>query len=91
MGGKMPRYLSLHTTACLTRQGAEQLLAQLAAAGPFTLVRAGVNMVEGKILCEFEAANREAVVGWMEQNRFHFDWVWRVEWEWADGKLQAAG
>jgi hypothetical protein len=35
----MPRYISLHTLACLTRQGAEQLTARLAAADRVTICR----------------------------------------------------
>jgi hypothetical protein len=35
----MPRYISLHTLACLTRQGAEQLTARLAAADLVTMRR----------------------------------------------------
>ena len=44
----MPRYISLHTLACLTRQGAEQLTARLAAAERVTARRVQLNMIEGK-------------------------------------------
>ncbi len=83
----MPRYLSLHTLACLTRQGAEQLGKQLEGAGAFKLQRLSVNMTEGKMLVELEAEGREAIEGWFQQQKFHSDWLLRVEWEWKDGKL----
>src|SRR5262249_59794727 len=57
-GDDMARYLSLHTLACLTRQGAEELTARLAAATRVTTRRVLVNMVEGKMLVEFQASDR---------------------------------
>ena len=51
----MPRYLSLHTLACLTRQGAEELAARLHAAQGIVARRVLLNMIEGKMLIEFEA------------------------------------
>lgn len=86
----MPRYLSLHTLACLTRQGAEQLVRQLSAAPAFTLRRVLVNMTEGKMLVEYEAADRESVARWFEQQKFHHDWLLRVELESREGRLEAA-
>ena len=83
----MPRYLSLHTLACLTRQGAEELAARLAAATGVAVRRVLVNMVEGKMLVEFEAADRLALEGWFEQEGFHYDWILRVDYESKGGRL----
>ena len=83
----MARYLSLHTLACLTRQGAEELAARLAAATGVTARRVLVNMVEGKMLVEFEAADRPALERWFEQEGFHYDWILRVEFESEGGRL----
>lgn len=87
----MARYLSLHTLACLTRQGAEQLAGRLASAEAFALRQVLVNMTEGKMLVEYEAPGREAIERWFEQEKFHHDWLLRMELEWKDGKLEAAG
>ena len=57
----MPRYISLHTLACLTRQGAEHLTMRLAAADRVTMRRVQINMIEGKMLVEFEAADRDTL------------------------------
>ena len=92
MGGEMARYLMQSTLACLTRQGAEQLATALHAAGcsgEVTTRRVMVNMVEGKLLGEFDAPNREALDGWLAAQKFHFDWVLRVEYETVEGKLAA--
>ena len=87
----MPRYVSMHTLACLTRQGAEQLSARLAAAAGVTARRVQVNMLEGKMLVEFEAASREALEQWFKTEGFHYDWVLRIEFESRNGKLEPAG
>ena len=83
----MPRYLSLHTLACLTRQGAEQLTGTLVAATAVTARRIQVNLVQGKMLIEFEAADRETLEAWLAAQAFHYDWLMRVELELIESKL----
>jgi len=83
----MPRYLSLHTLACMTRQGAELLTERLVAATGVTARRIQVNLVQGKMLIEFEAADRETLEAWLAAQGFHYNWVMRVELELIDNKL----
>jgi hypothetical protein len=88
----MPRYISQHTLACLTRQGAEELSRRLGGAGEprgqVSAERVLFNMQEGKMLVEFEAPSREELEKWLAQKKFHFDWLLRVELEAAkDGSL----
>jgi hypothetical protein len=86
----MPRYLSQHSLACLTRQGAEQLSKRLHAATAVSTKRVLVNMQEGKMLVEFDAAGREELERWLAAEKFHFDWLLRIELQSAaDGTLQA--
>lgn len=61
----MPRYLSSHTLACLTRQGAQELTKKLWMSDSGQPQRAVVNLTEGKMFVEFEAANREAAAVWL--------------------------
>ena len=85
----MPRYLSQHTLACLTRQGAEELSKRMLGAAPVTALRVLVNMHEGKMLVEFDAPGREELEKWLALEKFHFDWLLRVELEsTAGGSLQ---
>ena len=84
----MPRYLSVHTLACLTRQGAEQLAMRLASAGVMTR-RVQVDLFQGKMLIEFEAADRGMLEAWLAAEGFHYDWIMRVELELEQGKLTA--
>ncbi|MGB0036483.1 MAG: hypothetical protein WBP79_13520 [Candidatus Acidiferrales bacterium] len=84
----MPRYLSQHTLACLTRQGAEELTRRLIGAKQVTARRVLVNMQEGKMVVEFDAPGREELEKWLTSEKFHFDWLLRVELESSDGGLR---
>ncbi len=81
----MPRYISQHTLACLTRQGAEELARRLHAGTPVAARRVLVNMQEGKMLVEFDAPGREELEKWLAAEKFHFDWLLRVEFESVSG------
>jgi hypothetical protein len=85
----MALYISQHTLACLTRQGAEELTRRLQGAQAVKARRVLVNMQEGKMLVEFEAASREELEKWLATEKFHFDWVLRIEFESANGALRA--
>lgn len=86
----MARYISQHTLACLTRQGAEKLSKQVHAGSTVAARRVLVNMQEGKMLVEFEAPDREALEQWLAKEQFHFDWLLRVELESSgDGALRS--
>lgn len=84
----MPRYLSLHTLACLTRQGATQLTERIFSSGRVKARRVQVNMMEGKMLVEFEASDRAALQAWLEAEGLHYEWLMRVEFESESGVLQ---
>lgn len=85
----MPRYISSHTLACLTRQGAEELAARLSAATAVRARRVLLNLVEGKMLVEFDAPSRESLEKWLADEGFHHDWLLRVELESTEGRLTA--
>ena len=85
----MPRYLSQHTLACLTRQGAEDISRRLLGGEPVLARRVVFNMQEGKMLAEFDAPGREELEKWLAAGKFHFDWLLRIELEAAaDGSLR---
>ena len=84
----MPRYLTQHTLACLTRQGAEVLAQRMQSGATARAERVLVNMFEGKMFVEFRVDSREALEAWLKAEGMHFDWLLRIEWETRDGKLQ---
>jgi hypothetical protein len=86
-GAVMPLYLSQHTLACLTRQGAEALMRRMQAGHAAKAERVMVNMLEGKMFAEFRADSREALEAWLKTEGMHFDWLLRIEWESREGQL----
>jgi len=86
----MPRYLTQHTLACLTRQGAEALAQRMQSGEGARAERVLVNMVEGKLFGEFRAESREGLEAWLKKEGMHYDWAVRIEWETRDGKLAPA-
>jgi len=89
-GVRMARYLTQHTLACLTRQGAEALAQRLQAGGSARAERVLVNMLEGKMFVEFRADSRENLEAWLKTEGMHFDFLVRIEWELQGDKLQIA-
>jgi hypothetical protein len=88
----MPRYLSQHTLACLTRQGAEEISRRLLSAQPLAARRVVFNMQEGKMLAEFDAPDRDALEKFLAAGKYHFDWLLRLELEAdPDGSLKPVG
>ena len=83
----MPRYLSLHTLACLTRQGAAQLTERIFSAAEVKARRVQVNLLEGKMIVEFEASDRDTLLAWFEAEGFHYEWLMRIEFESESGTL----
>ena len=84
----MPLYLSQHTLACLTRQGAEALAQRFQSAAAVKTERILVNMLEGRMFCEFRAESREALEAWLKAEGMHFNWLVRIEWETSGGPLR---
>jgi hypothetical protein len=78
----MPRYFSLHTIACLTRQQLNQLVEDLRRDETVTCVRFVADTVEGRLLCEFDAPNRELVEAFLTIHSMHPHWILRAENEW---------
>ena len=87
----MARYISQHTLACLTRQGAEQLARRLHDGKQVTARRVLVNMQEGKMLVEFEAPGRQELENWLAAEKVHFDWLLRIEFESSGSGLERLG
>jgi hypothetical protein len=84
----MPRYVTLHSLACLTRQGADSIAAKLFAATEVRARRVQVDMLEGRMLVEFEAASRQRLEAWLQREKFHFDLLLRIEYESCSGPLE---
>jgi hypothetical protein len=78
----MPRYISQHTIACLTRQALQALIEELKRNGSVKCVRFVSDSLEGKLLCEVEAPNRESLEAFLLAHNMRPQWIMRVEQEW---------
>ena len=85
----MPRFLSQHTLACMTRQGAAELVRQIHAATQVKEKRVLLNLQEGRMLIEIEAPDRAELEKWFTALKLHFDWILRIEFESSDGDLHS--
>jgi hypothetical protein len=77
----MPRYLTRHNIACLTRQGARQLAEQMRSSPETGFLRVLVSLTDGHLIAEFEVASREVLEQWMEKSGFHYEWMSRIDLE----------
>jgi hypothetical protein len=85
----MPRYISQHSLACMTRQAASELSKRLHREGAISARRVLVNMHEGKMLVELEAPGRAELEKWFEAEKFPYEWLLRIELEsGASGSLE---
>ena len=80
--GCMPRYISHHTVACQTRQALQALLEKLKQDGTVKCIRFVSDSLEGKLLCEFEAPDKDTVLAVLKSHRMEPQWVMRIEQEW---------
>jgi hypothetical protein len=78
----MPRYISHHTVACLTRQALQALIEKLKRDEMVKCVRFVSDSLEGQLLCEFEAPDKATVVAFLATHHMEPQWVMRVEQEW---------
>jgi hypothetical protein len=52
--------------------------------------RIQVSLFEGRMLIEFEAQDRDSLEAWLKAERFHYDWLIRIDLETVSGRLVAA-
>jgi hypothetical protein len=77
----MPRYLSSHNMACMTRQGAKELAERLRAAQEVKFLRLLANLTEGQLIGEFEASSRQVIEEWFMRSNIHYEWLRRIDLE----------
>ena len=87
----MPKFISAHVTTQITRQQIEQLVKRFAeaASGGIRNLRLQCNTIVGRMICEWEAPDADALMEWLESLNVRFrgsgEWMMRVDVE-AVGK-----
>ncbi len=84
----MAYFVSLHTLYHLDRRAAQNLAERFRAAQGLKVQRALINLVEGKLLLDWEAPDRETIERWMAAEHYEpADWLVPMEYEVKDGQL----
>ena len=89
----MAKFVSAHITTCMTRQDIDRLIRRFLNEGTdkVRLVRMQSDTIEGRMVCEWEAEDKESVVTWLSQRNVRFrgneEWIIKIQMETVDGKL----
>ncbi|MBI3896304.1 MAG: hypothetical protein HY313_10295 [Acidobacteria bacterium] len=75
----MPRYITGHNIACMTRQGAQELAKLMRSSPEAGFLRFLVSLTDGQLIAEFDAASREALEEWMKEAGIHREWIFRID------------
>ena len=89
----MPKFVSAHIIACMTRQDVERLVKQFMAeeSDGIKSLRVQCDTMLGRMVCEWEAPDRNTLVEWLKKRHVHFrgggEWLMRVQIEAVDGAV----
>lgn len=77
----MAKYIGVFVTACLTRRQLQDLVARLSQEGEVRCEKAYAGLVDGVLICLFQAPNREALDAFCHQHGMVAEHLWRIELE----------
>ena len=75
----MPKYLTVHTIACITRQNLKKLAERLQQDEQVELLRMVADTIEGAAICEFAAPSRDVLMAYLSRNHMHTDRLLHAE------------
>jgi hypothetical protein len=89
----MPKFVSAHIIACMTRQQVERLAKQFMEeeSDGVKSLRVQCDTMLGRMVCEWEAPDRNTLVEWLKKRHVHFrgggEWVMHVQIEAVEGDV----
>ena len=89
----MPRFVSAHIIACMTRQAVERLAKEFMVeeSDGVKSVRVQCDTMLGRMVCEWEAPDQYTLIEWLKKRHVHLraesEWVMRVQIEAVEGKV----
>jgi len=83
----MAKYIGIFATACLTRRQLQDLIARLSQQGEVYCEKAFAGLIDGVLVCLFNAPNREALDAFFHQHGMVAEHIWRIDLESRDGEL----
>ncbi len=93
----MPRFISAHIIACMTRQQVESLVKRFVeeSSDGVRNLRVQCDTVLGRMVCEWEAPDSDTLMDWLEARNVKFrgsgEWMMRVQIEAVDGNVATIG
>lgn len=91
----MPKFVTVHAIACMTRQDVARLLKrfQEEANADVRNIRVLCDTLSGRMICEWEARDRVTLIEWLKrcnvQLRGTGEWIMSVQYESVDADLVA--
>jgi hypothetical protein len=83
----MAKYIGIFATACLTRRQLQDLVARLSQQGEVYCEKAFAGLIDGVLVCLFNAPNREALDAFCHRHGMVAEHIWRIDLESRDGEL----
>ena len=89
----MPKFVSAHVIACMTRQDVARLLKRFKEEENSDVrnIRVLCDTLSGRMICEWEASNRPTLIEWLKkcnvQIRGTGEWIMAVQYESVDDQL----
>lgn len=77
----MPRYFTVHSIACVTRQNLRSLAERLQGDPAVKLVRMAADTMEGGMICEFESPSSDLLRAFLARHQVHVEKILRAEHE----------
>jgi sulfur transfer complex TusBCD TusB component (DsrH family) len=74
----------MHIIACMTRQALNQLIATMQAAQEVRFIRASASQMAGRLLCEFDAPDQDALLSFLDKHHVAYEWIIREELTWGE-------
>ena len=90
---KMPKFVSTHAIACMTRQDVSRLLKRFKEEGNADVINIRVlcDTLSGRLVCEWEARDSVTLIEWLKkcnvQIRGTGEWLMAVQYESIDDEL----
>ena len=83
----MPLYFASHITACLTKQGLEELIKTLLAAQEVKVIRCVGSQTGGRLLTEVEAADQRTLEKFFASRHVNCEWIMPIDLRTQDGNV----
>ena len=84
----MPLYFSSHTTACLTKQAARELMKSLLGEHGVTVRRCVASQLGGRMLVESEAPDQKTLEAFFANRSINCEWIMRIDLDARQGEVR---